>query len=62
VDECKPLMVGASDGCVFIARVRTVTDGLVHETSIAPPLALSAKPLAMVPLVGRCRLTLSNPH
>lgn len=35
---------------MFIARIRTVINGLVHEPSTLPPAAHSAKPLAMVPL------------
>jgi len=44
------LICGAASGAVFIARVTTVINGLIHEPSALPPVAPSAKPLAMVPL------------
>jgi hypothetical protein len=44
------LICGSSSGVVYIARVNTVINGLVHDSSVAPPTAPSAKPLAMVPL------------
>ena len=44
------LICGASSGAVYIARVRTVINGLVHEPAALPPVANTAKPLAMVPL------------
>ena len=44
------LICGASTGAVFITKVSTVINGLIHEPAALPPAAISAKPLAMVPL------------
>ena len=44
------LLCGTSSGAVFIAQVSIVINGLIHEPSVIPPQAQSAKPLLMVPL------------